>query len=97
MNDTLKFLRLILIFSLITINVDRIHADEFSTGIPEGYKVIEGDIIVPKDFGSARAVWRPSFWPNGIVFYEFDSDVTTENRNRMLAAMQEWQDVRHRI
>jgi hypothetical protein len=34
--------------------------------------------------------WETNFWPDGLVPYEFDDNVTQVNRDRMLAAMSEW-------
>jgi hypothetical protein len=65
-------------------------------GVPEGYMIIEGDIIVPVDFYEqvgAQAVWATNFWPNGIVPFEFDANVTVANQQLMLVAMADWEDV----
>ena len=67
-----------------------------SGGIPDGHMIIEGDIIVPVDFYervSIQAVWATNLWPNGIVPWEFDANVTTANQNAMIAAMQDWEAV----
>ena len=74
-----------------------------SDGIPEGYMIIEGDVLVPVDFydrilpsapGAPDAPWLPSsFWPNGVVPYELDANVTVLKENRMVAAMGEWEAV----
>ncbi len=63
--------------------------------IPEGYHLVEGDIIMPgaPDDPAPRFATEPNLWPNGIVYYAFDGAVTTENRNRMIAAMAEWEAV----
>src|SRR5437773_4054211 len=67
--------------------------------IPAGYKVIEEDILVltnaEPSFAPAATYLGPttSYWLGGIVPYEFDANVTAENRNAMLAAMDEWQAV----
>ena len=67
--------------------------------------IIEGDIIVPIDFyerpevtapGAPDAPWRKaSFWPNGIVPYEFDANVAGWQQTLMIAAMAEWEAVAH--
>jgi hypothetical protein len=64
-------------------------------GVPEGYKIIEGDIIVPIDFGEQLALgcWRPQRWSGGTVPYEFDSNVDITNKTRAIAAMAEWEGV----
>ena len=65
-------------------------------GIPEGYMIIEGDILVPINLyykQKPAATWETKFWPNGIVPFEFDATVTPTNQNNMLAAMAEWERV----
>lgn len=68
--------------------------------IPLGYTLIEGDIQVPiASLQSGRlmpnAVWTTSssFWPNGVVPYEFDVLVTPSNRLLMQIAMTDWEKV----
>ncbi|MFN8453928.1 MAG: M12 family metallopeptidase [Anaerolineae bacterium] len=69
------------------------------TDIPEGYKLIEGDILVPVNsyeadgIGIRSAYTSTSLWPNGIVPYEFSTTVTMVSQTLMLAAMQEWENV----
>ncbi len=46
--------------------------------IPDGFMVIDGDIIVPEDFFE-RGPFVANLWP-GVVPYEFDSNVTPLNR-----------------
>ena len=62
-------------------------------GVPPGYMLIEGDIIVPEDFFTRRAAYQTNLWTNNDVPYEFDANVTTANRTLMLAAMQEWENI----
>lgn len=63
--------------------------------VPEGYMVIEGDILVPTDFYDqvGRGTWATNLWPNGVVPFIFDSNVEEPKRAQMLAAMQEWENV----
>jgi hypothetical protein len=53
--------------------------------------VIEGDILVP--IVAIESVFVTDFWTNGVIPYEFDSNVSAANRTRMLAAMAEWEAV----
>ena len=67
-------------------------------GIPAGWKLIEGDILVPDiplqaTFPNYIYIYRASYWPAGIVPYEFDENVSPDNQARMLAAMAEWEAV----
>ena len=61
--------------------------------IPPGYMIIEGDIIVPVDFWEGDASYDTSLWPGGDVPYQFDTNVTTQNQNRAIAAMAIWEAV----
>lgn len=64
-------------------------------GIPPGYMLIEGDIIVPVFFYTSSTWggtgWR--LWSANTVPYLFAPSVTTAHRAAMLAAMDEWQAV----
>jgi hypothetical protein len=55
-----------------------------------GYRLVEGDILVPDRPGS-DATWSTAcdLWPEGLVYFEFDDNVVTDNRNRMREAMDE--------
>jgi len=62
--------------------------------VPNGYELIEGDILMPKGFlksvllgNLSDATFRTSLWTNGTVFFEFDANVTTVNRTNMIDAM----------
>jgi len=80
------------------------NAGELSDGIPTGFMLIEGDIIVPENFFMIKAAYRTNLWTNNQVPYEFDTDftippppdvatgVTTVNRLLIQAAMQEWEN-----
>lgn len=65
--------------------------------IPEGYMLIEEDILVPTDFyeqvDRGTWPWRQNFWPGGIVPFVFDGNVNETQRGQMLAAMQLWENV----
>lgn len=63
-------------------------------GIPLGFKVIDGDIVVPEDAeGQTAATYATNTWPGGVIPYEFDANVTMANANAMIAAMRWWEDV----
>ena len=47
--------------------------------IPDGFIVIDGDIIVPED-SFARGPYVLNLWP-GVVPFEFDANVTSLHRD----------------
>ncbi len=57
--------------------------------ITPGFKIVSGDIQVPLK-STPEANFERNLWPNGIVFYEFDTNVTQANRDAAVAAMREW-------
>ena len=59
---------------------------------PAGYRLIEGDILVPAILPRA-AIRSTHLWPGGVVPYQFDANVTPSNQNQMRATMQRWQNV----
>jgi len=67
---------------------------EYFEGVPEGYMVIQEDILVPENYYELRAqgaYTTGGLWPGGIVPYEFVGSVTQANRDETLAAMAEWE------
>lgn len=67
--------------------------DRGGDGNGKDYIIIEGDIRIPAKYkGNAiAATWETKFWPTGVVPYEFDTNVTAANQQRMLDAMTEWE------
>ncbi|MGE3180160.1 MAG: M12 family metallopeptidase, partial [Phycisphaerae bacterium] len=63
------------------------------TKLPDELMMIDGDIAVPRDADPTAATYGISYWPNGVVPYEFAGGVTTTNRNLMRAAMDEWESL----
>jgi astacin len=65
--------------------------------VPPGYELIEGDILVrlpaPGEFAPASTFKTTQFWPSGIVYYEFDANVSAANRTIAISAMSEWEAV----
>lgn len=68
--------------------------------IPSDYILIEGDILIhtsalQSDIAHPDGVTitpqSTKLWPNGVVPYEFDANVTPTNRALMIAAMAEWE------
>ena len=67
-----------------------------SWGIPPGCVIVEGDIVVPEEFFEtvgARGCFAPSLWPDGVVPFEFDENVSADNQAAMLGAMATWEAV----
>lgn len=63
-------------------------------GIPEGSKVIDGDIVVPEDFdGQTAATFTTSLWLTGVVPFQFDANVSMANAQAILVAMSWWETV----
>lgn len=63
-------------------------------GIPPGFRVIDGDVVVPDGFdGQTAATYTTAIWPAGLVPYEFDPNVTGPNAAAMLVAMSWWENV----
>jgi hypothetical protein len=66
-------------------------------GVPEGWMLIEGDILVRADVGQTASAYTTILWGDGIVPYEFDNDgddsVSSADRQVMLNAMGRWADV----
>jgi hypothetical protein len=63
-------------------------------GIPEGYILVQGDMLVRIDGGRGiQGAFYYNLWPGGAVPYEFDSNVNAENQQRMRQAMNELQNV----
>lgn len=59
------------------------------TNITPGFKIIGGDIQVPIAHAPG-AVFQTNLWPNGVVFYVFDDNVSAANRTAMRGAMNVW-------
>ncbi len=65
-------------------------------GIPAGYMIVEGDIVVPLNFyetAGTEGTFAPNLWTGGIVPYEFDANVTAGEQAAMLVAMADWEAV----
>ena len=64
--------------------------------IPAGFMLVGGDILVPIAKTPAESAFPNDpnrYWPGGIVFYEFDVNVTVANRTIMVNAMAQWENV----
>ena len=55
--------------------------------------LVEGDIVVPDDFYDRATYKRFDHWTDGIVYFEFDSNVSESRRTAMREAMDEWMAV----
>lgn len=63
--------------------------------VPEGCRLVEGDVLVPISRAkSTYTGWKSGLqWPDGVVPYEFDDNVTEANQQAMRAAMDVWEAV----
>lgn len=61
--------------------------------ILSNYMIIEGDILVTKNFFENKACYTTHFWPDGMVPYKFDENVTQIQKDSMYMAMEEWEAV----
>jgi len=68
-----------------------------AAAVPAEYTLTEGDILVrlpaPGTFLPASTFKTTQFWPGGIVYYEFDANVSAANRTTAISAMSEWEAV----
>ena len=67
-------------------------------GIPEGYMIIEGDILVPVDFFEQESVYVTNLWPGagivaGIVPFQFAMTVNATQQATAIFAMTQWENV----
>lgn len=58
--------------------------------VPLGYTLMFGDIQMPNGI---RGTFNANLWPNGVVPYQFDSNMTNPMRTQALAAMVRWEVV----
>jgi uncharacterized protein (TIGR03437 family) len=95
-----RLARLLLIFLALICCVSASHAQDQiettqdqtyprKTNLTRGFKIVRGDIQMPEAY-SPEASFELNLWPNGIVFYEFDDNVTAANRTIMRNAMAVW-------
>jgi hypothetical protein len=61
--------------------------------VPPGFVLRHGDILVRASDLNGGSINSVDLWPNGIVPYEFDSNVTNTNETLMEDAMAEWEAV----
>jgi hypothetical protein len=91
---------LFLLIALGSFSLRLADAQTNQTGeIPAGYTLIDGDILMPTSFVNGllqrktqtpnvpTATYNTNFWPNGIVPFEFDANVTAGNQAIMVNAM----------
>lgn len=60
--------------------------------ITPGHKIIGGDIQVPLNY-SPESIFERNLWPGGIVYYNFDLNVSAANQEVARAAMRVWTNV----
>ncbi len=67
-------------------------APDAPSPLREGYVLVD-DIALPIAVAEGRATHQYASWPNGKVPYAFKPYITSTNRARMRAAMDEWESV----
>jgi hypothetical protein len=82
-----------MIWPILTVTLAQASPEIGPTDLPEGYMLVEGDIVVPDDFYDRATYKRFDHWPGGIVYFEFDTDVSDSHRTAMREAMDEWMAV----
>ena len=60
-------------------------------GIPEGYILVEGDILIPVD-AAYDGAYGATLWTNGVISYEFHDNVNATNQQRAIDAMEAWSE-----
>ncbi len=78
--------RMFTLMGLIFILAGQVWAEE---GIPEGFMLIEGDILISVD-AAYDSAFGATYWPNGVVPYMFDVNVNATNQQYAIDAMNEW-------
>ncbi len=72
-------------------------ADDRPLGLPEGHSIVGGDIAVPfeaDDVRTTAGVYQSNgHWPDGIIPYAFDANVSAANQAAARAAMDIWEAV----
>lgn len=73
------------------IQTEQVRPDQFQPkkNLTPGFKIVNGDIQVPLKH-SPEAAFERNLWPGGIVYYEFDGNVSQANREAAVAAMRVW-------
>lgn len=88
---------LLVAFCAVTLPLANAQTNQ-TQGVPTGFVLVEGDMLLPESFVNAlrqqkqspnapTATYQTNLWPNGIVPYEFDANVTATNQTDMLNAM----------
>jgi len=81
----------------VTAQKGEVFLEPIADDMPEGYMIIEGDIVVPSSFFDAadreNAAYSSNLWPDGVIPCECDTGVASQNQYTMLSAMAEWEAV----
>ncbi|MDR4505893.1 MAG: M12 family metallopeptidase [Candidatus Scalindua sp.] len=96
----IRYLMMCSLFLLLTLPVSIMAQDAgdpydpyapYDNGVPEGWKVIEGDILVR--ISEPEGTFESNLWSNRRVPYQFDSNVSSLNQTRAVNAMAELEAV----
>lgn len=58
-------------------------------GTPEGFMLVEGDILIPDDPFGSRSYEPGSAWPGGIIPFDIDTNLTASEQAALFRAMWE--------
>ncbi len=72
-------------------NLNEISEQKLVTYNKRQYRVI-GDMLVANDFSTNQFDSTKNKWTDGIVYYQFNANVTIENQQRFLDAAKVWED-----
>lgn len=73
---------------------ERARVEELLATLPEGASTIElGDMRFRVKDVSAHGAFLSNVWPEGVLFYRFDIDLTPDEREAWLTAAAEWSRV----
>lgn len=89
--------QVVLIVIFLIVNTNPIFCQKIDTlfmdSLLQDNMLIEGDILVSKDFFDSDACYETNFWPGGIVPFEFNPTLIQAQEDSIILAMAEWEAV----
>ncbi len=97
MKTRLTWLLRLIALNILVISASLAFAQELplpqTPNLPDGFELVEGDIILPIEAARGRATYEATKWPSGIVPYSFSGTISPTEQSQMRAAMDSWQEV----